>query len=109
MQLIRSLAKENVDPVERHGPAADNCASCYGAPEDIATGKIPDSQQRREYRHEDAQAGNPERDASHQAGIQKTTSWPHLLRVGQPVFSRASKGIVTSILVAQILDNLNRF
>jgi hypothetical protein len=71
--LIIRLSKQNVDPVERDRPAADYEASRDRSPQNIRPGKLPNREQRSQYRYQDARTRYPKRHASDETRIQKAT------------------------------------
>ncbi|MFN2514623.1 MAG: hypothetical protein ABR556_00275 [Pyrinomonadaceae bacterium] len=78
--LFGSSAEEHVNPVESYRAAANNRAGRYCAPEYVGARKLPNCEERRKNRHEDARAGYPERNTSDHAGVKEATSWLALLR-----------------------------
>lgn len=67
--LFRGSAEENIDPIERHGAAAYYRTSRHCPPQDVSSRKLPDCEQRSKDRHQDAKAGYPEGNTSHQTWI----------------------------------------
>jgi len=82
-KLLRDLAEEHVHPIERHRAAADYRTRRDRAPQDVGAGELPDCQQRGQHRDKYAGAGNPEGDASDQAGIEIAAACLAWLRFGQ--------------------------
>ncbi len=79
-RLFTDLAEEYVDPIEGDCAASDDEASRDGTPENVGTGKLPNCEQRGKDGDEDASARDPEGNASHHGGIQKTAPLSRCLR-----------------------------
>ena len=71
---VRVVPEEGVDPCERERSPADHRTRRHRAPQDVRPGKFPNRQQTSHDRHEEAQAGDPERQPPDQFGVQEAPS-----------------------------------
>ncbi len=74
LQLIGRLTEEHVHPVKSDRAAADDRAGRNRTPENVRAGKFPDCQQGGEYRDQNAETRNPERNASNERRIKVAAS-----------------------------------
>ena len=74
MFSVGAFVEEDVNYIKGHGPTADNHASGHGTPERIGSRKLPDRQQRGDYRHQNAGAGCPKGNRSNSVRIEIASS-----------------------------------